>query len=271
MGEGEGGEGEGGGITFTNKYRNKPMPKQLQLLFAITTILFAYACQPLSNEQKYTLKEWDSISAVKSAYEFDSLLTAKKYEGVRITDREEAHLISKTLHPNYDSLIIEYWAIPSHCSSTCFLYARNRKTKHLLYLTDREFTNYNPFFETEINALLKDIKLGEAEKGVGFLQTIMYNYFNAQLIDINDTVNVKNTAADYIKPVKTIHSDLCINSVLDNCEIVIKELKANQENTLIFNNFLFYYIINYEYKNGHLSIKYKEIIPSKYCALFLCL
>lgn len=147
------GEGEGvrESITFTNKHRSKPMLKQL-LLFAITTILFTYACQPLSNEQKYTLKEWDSISAAKSAYEFYSLLNIKKYQGVRITDKEDARLLSKTLYQIYDSLILEYWSIPSHCSSTCFLYAHNRKTKHLLYLTDMEFTNYNPFFETEMNA-----------------------------------------------------------------------------------------------------------------------
>lgn len=246
------------------------MLKQL-LLFALPTILFAYACQPSNNENKYTLKEWDSIVKAKSAYEFDSLLNIKKYQGVRITDKEEARLLSKTLYQNYDSLILEHWAIPSHCSSTCFLYAHNRKTKHLLYLNDREFTNYNPFFETEMNAFLKDIKLGGPEKGIGFLQTIMYNYYNAQLININDTLKVKNTVANYLKPIKTVHSELCVNSVKDNCETIIKELKANEENTLIFNNFLFYYIINYEYKNGNFSIKCKEFLPSKYCGLTFCL
>jgi hypothetical protein len=252
------------------------MLKQLPIIFAIATILFA--CKPPDGEKKYTKHEWDSITKAQHEHEFDSVLLAYKktnpdldmprknkgpyYNGYQITQ--------STFTPYPDSLTIEERTLPAHCYPTYILYIYNKKMSGIVYLGGKDDFN-NKYFERDLNYILKQIRLIDRGNGLDFIDLIMTNHFSAIKLKKSDTTSVKNTAEDYTGKLSGEYTKECRESVMKNSKTVINILKTKDWNTTVYESFIFYYVIKHKKnEDGHYSIEFKDIVP-KNCPLYFCI
>jgi hypothetical protein len=251
------------------------MSKQLLFLFAIAVLLSA--CKQIE-EQKYTAREWDSITKARHEHEFDSVLDeyVKIHPGVIIPQSNDTKylLYSKYIDNQYSGLIFEHRSIGWQCGEHSVLYAYNDTCSVLVKLPDMQQPNLDttefPEFANDFNTLLNkfNIKYGTT---FSFLDMILRQYLYSTRLYSDEIPKLIVSYKNEVIPM-TICGEQCRKEYQQNIKSIIEYLKEDGTDTRVYQCGFYFIIIKL---NGGTSVQNNRIrsikILNPHCYCSVCI